>query len=75
MATKKPSTVTQLRQAKVEIARLEERNEELHKQWTKEISEHARAVRELTIANARCMKLKGIIEYLEDQTRKQNESK
>jgi len=75
MAIKKPTTLAQVRQAKAEIVRLEERNEELHKQWTKEISEHARVVRELTIANARCMKLKGIIEYLEDQTRKQNESK
>ena len=70
MATKKPAAAALLRAAKLQIANLEERNESLHVQWTKEISEHARVVRELTIANARCMKLKGIIEYLEDQVKK-----
>lgn len=67
MAIKKPATAAQLRAAKLQIANLEKMNESLHAQWTKEISEHARVVRELTIANARCMKLKGIIEYLEEK--------
>jgi hypothetical protein len=37
--------------------------------WTAEITEHARAERELIVASARALKLKGIIEYLEDQVK------
>jgi hypothetical protein len=69
MATKKPAAAAQLRAAKLQITNLEERNEELHKMWTAEITEHARAERELIVASARALKLKGIIEYLEDQVK------
>jgi hypothetical protein len=69
MATKKPNLAGQLRAAKLQIANLEERNEDLHKMWTAEITEHARAERELVVASARALKLKGIIEYLEDQVK------
>jgi hypothetical protein len=73
MAIKKPATATQLRQAKVEIANLQVRNESLYGQWTKEVTELNRVKRELAIASARCMKLKGIIEYLEDQAKNKDE--
>ena len=69
MAIKKTATAAQLRAAKLQIANLEERNESLHVQWTQEITERTRVTRELAIASARCMKLKGIIEYLEDQAK------
>ena len=67
MAIKKPPVAMQLRFAKNEIARLEERNEELHKQWTTEITARAKDSRELELAHIRGIKMKGIIEYLEEK--------
>jgi hypothetical protein len=63
MATK--NLAAQLRAAKLHIANLEERNEELHKQWTAEITARAKDSRELELAYVRGIKLKGVIEYLE----------
>jgi hypothetical protein len=65
MASKKLTVAGQLRIAKTHIANLEERNEELHKQWTAEITARAKDSRELENAYVRGIKLKGVIEYLE----------
>jgi hypothetical protein len=65
MATK--NLAAQLRAAKLHIANLEERNEELHKQWTAEITARAKDSRELENAYVRGIKLKGVIEYLEEK--------
>ena len=65
MATK--NLAGQLRAAKLEITRLEERNEELHKQWTAEIAARSSERRELEVAHIRGIKMKGIIEYLEEK--------
>ena len=67
MAYKKPTEAAQLRAAKLEIANLEERNEELHKQWTAELTARAKESRELEGAYVRGIKLKGVIEYLEEK--------
>jgi hypothetical protein len=67
MAYKKPTEAAQLRAAKLHIANLEERNEELHKQWTAEITARAKDSRELENAYVRGIKLKGVIEYLEEK--------
>ena len=65
MATK--NLAAQLRAAKLHIASLEKRNEELHKQWTAEITARAKDSRELENAYVRGIKLKGVIEYLEEK--------
>jgi hypothetical protein len=65
MATK--NLAAQLRAAKLHIASLEKRNEELHKQWTAEITARAKDSRELELAYVRGIKLKGVIEYLEEK--------
>jgi hypothetical protein len=65
MATK--NLAAQLRAAKLHIANLEERNEELHKQWTAEITVRAKDSRELELAYVRGIKLKGVVEYLEEK--------
>jgi hypothetical protein len=65
MATK--NLAAQLRAAKLHIANLEERNEELHKQLTAEITARAKDSRELENAYVRGIKLKGVIEYLEEK--------
>jgi hypothetical protein len=65
MATK--NLAAQLRAAKLHIANLEERNEELHKQWTAEITARSRESRELEVAHIRGIKMKGVIEYLEEK--------
>jgi hypothetical protein len=67
MASKKLTVAGQLRIAKTHIANLEERNEELHKQWTAEITARAKDSRELENAYVRGIKLKGVIEYLEEK--------
>ena len=67
MANKKPNLAGQLRAAKIHIVNLEKRNEELHKQWTAELTARAKDSRELEVAYARCIKLKGVIEYLEEK--------
>jgi hypothetical protein len=65
MATK--NLAAQLRAEKLHIANLEERNEELHKQLTTEITARAKDSRELENAYVRGIKLKGVIEYLEEK--------
>ena len=65
MATK--NLAAQLRAAKLHIASLEKRNEELHEQWTTEIAARAKDSRELENAYVRGIKLKGVIEYLEEK--------
>jgi flagellar motor switch protein FliM len=67
MASKKLTVAGQLRIAKTHIANLEERNEELHKQWTAEITARAKDSRELEVAHIRGIKMKGVIEYLEEK--------
>lgn len=65
MATK--NLAAQLRAAKLHIASLEKRNEELQKQWTAELTARSRDSRELELAYVRGIKLKGVIEYLEEK--------
>ena len=67
MATKKLSIEEQLSQAKLKIAHLEERYEDLHKRWTTEITARAKDSRELELAHIRGIKMKGVIEYLEEK--------
>ena len=67
MASKKLTVAGQLRIAKTHIANLEERNEELQKQWTAELTARSRDSRELENAYVRGIKLKGVIEYLEEK--------
>ena len=67
MATKKLSIEEQLSQAKLKIAHLKERYEDLHKRWTTEITARAKDSRELEVAHIRGIKMKGIIEYLEEK--------
>jgi flagellar motor switch protein FliM len=67
MASKKLTVAGQLRIAKTHIANLEERNEELHKQWTAEMTARAKDSRELEVAHIRGIKMKGVIEYLEEK--------
>jgi SLT domain-containing protein len=67
MATKKLSIEEQLSQAKAEIAHLKERYDDLHNRWTAEITARAKDSRELELAYARGIKLKGVVEYLEEK--------
>jgi len=67
MPYRKPNLAAQLRAAKLHIANLEERNEDLHKMWTAEITARAKDSRELELAYARGIKLKGVVEYLEEK--------
>ena len=67
MAAKKLSIEEQLNQAKLKIAHLEERYEDLHKRWTDELTARAKDGRELEVAHIRGIKMKGVIEYLEDK--------
>ena len=67
MATKKLSIEEQLSQAKLKIAHLEERYEDLHKRWTTEITARAKDSRELEVAHIRGIKMKNVIEYLEEK--------
>lgn len=65
MATK--NLAGQLRAAKLHIAVLEKENAELREQWTAEITARSRERRELESAYTQCIKLKGVIEYLEQR--------
>jgi hypothetical protein len=67
MATKKLSIEEQLSKAKAEIAHLKERYDDLHNRWTTEITARAKDSRELENAYVRGIKLKGVIEYLEEK--------
>lgn len=65
MATK--NLAAQLRAAKLEIATLKEENADLHKQWMDEWTARTRDSRELELAHIRGIKMKGVIEYLEEK--------
>ena len=65
MATK--NLAAQLRAAKLHIAVLEKENADLRLSWTEELTARSREGRELEVAYARCIKLRGVIEYLEEK--------
>ena len=65
MATK--NLAGQLRAAKLEITTLKAENVDLHKQWMDEWTARAKDSRELEVAHIRGIKMKGIIEYLEEK--------
>lgn len=65
MATK--NLAAQLRAAKLEIATLKAENADLHKQWMDELNARSSNSRELALAQVRVIKMKGIIEYLEEK--------
>ena len=67
MVTKKPNLAGQLRYAQKKIANLEEENADLREQWTAEITARSRDSRELEVAHIRGIKMKGVIEYLEEK--------
>jgi hypothetical protein len=69
MAIKKPSAAMQLRFAKKEMARLEEENADLRRSWMEELTARSKNGRELEVAYARCIKLQGVIEYLEEKVK------
>ena len=64
MATK--NLAAQLRAAKLQIANLEKENADLRKQWMDELNARSRERRELEVAQIRGIKMKGVIEYLEE---------
>ena len=65
MATK--NLAAQLRAAKLHIAVLEKENADLRLSWMEELTARSREGRELELAYARGIKLKGVIEYLEEK--------
>lgn len=65
MATK--NLAAQLRAAKLQIANLEKENADLRKQWMDELNARSREKRELEVAQIRGIKMKGVIEYLEEK--------
>lgn len=65
MATK--NLAAQLRAAKIHIANLEKENADLRASWMEELTARAKDSRELELAYVRGIKLKGVIEYLEDK--------
>ena len=65
MATK--NLAAQLRAAKLHIAVLEKENADLRLSWMEELTARSREGRELEVAYARCIKLRGVIEYLEEK--------
>jgi hypothetical protein len=65
MATK--NLAAQLRAAKLHIAVLEKENADLRLSWTEELTARSRESRELELAYVRGIKLKGVIEYLEEK--------
>jgi len=67
MAIKKQSVAAQLRAAKLEITTLKAENADLHKQWMDEWTARAKDSRELEVAHIRGIKMKGVIEYLEEK--------
>ena len=65
MATK--NLAAQLRAAKLHIAVLEKENADLRRSWMEELTARSRESRELELAYVRGIKLKGVIEYLEEK--------
>lgn len=67
MVTKKPNLAGQLRYAQKKIANLEKENADLRLSWTEELTARAKDSRELELAYVRGIKLKGVVEYLEEK--------
>ena len=65
MATK--NLAGQLRAAKLHIAVLEKENADLRASWMDELTARSRDSRELELAHVRGIKMKGVIEYLEEK--------
>ena len=65
MATK--NLAGQLRAAKLEIATLKAENADLRTSWMDELNARSRDSRELELAHIHGIKLKGVIEYLEEK--------
>ena len=65
MATK--NLAGQLRAAKLHIAVLEKENADLRASWMEELTARSRESRELEVAHIRGIKMKGVIEYLEEK--------
>ena len=65
MATK--NLAGQLRAAKLEITTLKAENAELRTSWMDELTARAKDSRELELAHIHGIKLKGVIEYLEEK--------
>ena len=65
MATK--NLAAQLRAAKLHIAVLEKENADLRTSWMDELTARSRESRELEVAHIRGIKMKGVIEYLEEK--------
>ena len=65
MATK--NLAGQLRAAKLHIAVLEKENADLRASWMEELTARSRESRELELAHVRGIKMKGVIEYLEEK--------
>ena len=65
MATK--NLAAQLRAAKLHIAVLEKENADLRASWMEELTARSRESRELELAHVRGIKMKGVIEYLEEK--------
>lgn len=65
MATK--NLAGQLRAAKLHIAVLEKENADLRASWMEELTARSRDSRELELAHVRGIKMKGVIEYLEEK--------
>ena len=65
MATKNLAAL--LRAAKLHIAVLEKENADLRASWMEELTARSRESRELELAHVRGIKMKGVIEYLEEK--------
>ena len=65
MVTK--NLAAQLRAAKLHIAVLEKENADLRASWMEELTARSRESRELELAHIRGIKMKGVIEYLEEK--------
>ena len=65
MVTK--NLAAQLRAAKLHIAVLEKENADLRASWMDELTARSRESRELEVAHIRGIKMKGVIEYLEEK--------
>ena len=65
MATKNLAAL--LRAAKLHIAVLEKENADLRASWMDELNARSRESRELELAHIRGIKMKGVIEYLEEK--------
>ena len=65
MATKNLAAL--LRAAKLHIAVLEKENADLRASWMEELTARAKDSRELELAHIHGIKMKGVIEYLEEK--------